>query len=59
MVDKTFFFFFNVDIPCMKCEKSCRILKIIYHGIISTDGAKGNTCIAPERKPRAQAQTSV
>ena len=28
-VGKTFFFY--VDIPCMKCEESCRILKIIYH----------------------------
>ena len=35
---KFFFFFFYVNIPCMKYDESCRILKIIYHGLISTIG---------------------
>ena len=30
--------FFYVDIPYMKCEESCFILKIIYHGLISAIG---------------------
>ena len=38
MVGKTFFFFFYVDILCMKCEESRRNLKIIYHGLISAIG---------------------
>ena len=35
---QTFFFFFFVSIPCMKCEESYRILKIIYHGLIFAIG---------------------
>ena len=43
MVDDIFFsyllfIFVYVDIPCMKCEESCCILKITYHGIISAIG---------------------
>ena len=38
MVGKVFFFSFYVNIPCMKYDESCRILKIIYHGLISTIG---------------------
>ena len=34
--------FFYVDIPCMKCEESCRILKIIYHGLIYVIGNMDN-----------------
>ena len=33
-----YLFIFNVNIYCMKCEESCRILKIIYHGFISAIG---------------------
>ena len=41
MVDNILFYlfiFFYVDIPCITCVESYRILKIIYHGIISAIG---------------------
>ena len=44
-VAKTFFFFY-VNIPCMKCEDSYRVLKFIYHGLIyaigNMDGRQNN-----------------
>ena len=30
--------FFYVNIPCMKCEESCHILKIMFQGLVSTVG---------------------
>ena len=38
MVKQLLLLFFYVDSPCMKCEESCRILKIIYHGLIYAIG---------------------
>ena len=62
---KNIFFIFYFNIPCMKCEKSCHILKIIYHGLISAFFQYGrlekhsSVCGSPGRGSSLSAMTCV